>query len=732
MLVPSVTVFFSGGCIMILGLVASRLVAGALGSSLYTWTSILGVVLSGLCVGNYIGGRLADRYHTRRLLAVLFGLSSAACVTVVILNNVVGRWDWLWRLSWPAHVCVHVALVFLLPSVLLGMIGPVVAKLALDRGLSTGRTMGTIYAWAAAGSLTGTFLAGFFLIPCYGSIAIVWSIGAAMLAMALFYWISCWALYLWALVFGAVATMGMAPADWARAAGVSAGLREAEDPNVVLYEDETAFGHVQVTRVSRRPDRRAFWRDQRWHSEVVLGDVTNLQHFYTQVYAGLTHGLSGPEEALATMVIGGRGYALAQYLRAAWPASAVEVVEIDPGVTRAATEALGLHEDTAIRTVNADARTYVERVLREMRGRESAERYDFIYDDAINDGSVPFELVTKEFNDRIAELLTDEGLYMMTLADTYESGRFLGAVIGTLEQTFPYVHVIASRVRLPSLQDTFVVAATRRQFDPERLLSEHNEYLPFRLLDGSEVAQLKERAEHLVLTDDYAPVENRLTPVVRQGATERLARQCLREAETLQRQGHRELSAAKYRQAMGLNSSLSVRAYNAIGYMGVEAGDLEAGAEALQKAIDYQTDSGLEQTAIASIHMNLGILLRRMDRMDQGREHLAEAVKWFRVDLQQHPNSVVVWGWLGDTLEILKDVQEASDAFERAVALEPKNVSYHEKLVELLKSQRRYGDAIAALRRQIALLKEQGQREAAWELSQDVEMLEYERVKQRQ
>jgi tetratricopeptide (TPR) repeat protein len=732
MLVPSVTVFFSGGCIMILELVASRLVARALGSSLYTWTAILGVVLSGLCVGNYIGGRLADRYHTRRVLAVLFGLSSAACVTVVILNNVVGRWAWLWRLSWPVHVFVHVALVFLLLSVLLGMIGPAVAKLALDRGLSTGRTLGTIYAWAAAGSLTGTFLAGFFLIPCYGSVAIVWSIGAAMLAMALFYWISCWALYLWAIVFGALATMGMAPADWARAAGVSAGLRETADPNVVLYEDETAFGHVQVTRVSRRPDKRAFWQDQRGHSEVVIGDVTNLQHFHTQVYAGLTHGLSGPEEAPATMVIGGRGYAFAQYLRAAWPASEVEVVEIDPGVTRAATEALGLREDTAIRTVNAGARNHVERVLRERRGRESARCYDFVYDEAINDHSVPFELVTKEFNDKIAELLTDEGLYMMNLVDTYESGRFLGAVIGTLEQTFPYVRVIASRARLPSLQDTFVVAAARRKFDPESLLSEHNEYLPFRVLDASEVAHLKEQADHLVLTDDYAPVEDRLTPVVRQGATERLARQCLREAETLQRQGHRELSTAKYQQAMVLNPALSIRAYDAIGYMGVEAGDLEAGAQALQKAIDYQTDSGSEQTAIASVHMNLGVLLRRMGRAEEGRTHLAEAVKWFRVDLQRHPNSVVVWGWLGDTLEIMKDIKGASDAFERAVGLEPESIAYHEKLAGLLESQRRYDETIEVLRRQIVLLKKQGQKETAWELSQHVQKLEYERVKQRQ
>ncbi|UCD50255.1 MAG: fused MFS/spermidine synthase [Phycisphaerales bacterium] len=729
MLVPSVTVFFASGCLMILELVAARLVARALGSSLYTWTAILGVVFAGVGGGNYIGGRLADRFHVRRVLAVLFGLSSAACVGIVILNNVVGRWGWLWSLDWPVHVFAHVALVFLLPSVLLGMIGPAVAKLALDQGLGPGRTMGTIYAWGAAGGLAGTFLAGFFLFAHYGSIAVVWSIGAAMLAMALFYWISCWALHLWALVFGALATMGMAPADWAQVAGVSAGLREMPDPNAVLYKDETSFGRVQVTRVSQRPDRRAFSQDQPWHSELIIGDVTNLQQFHTKVYAGLTEGLSGPEQALTAMVVGARGYAFPQYLQATWPAAEVEVVEVDPGVTRAALAAFGLPEDTAIRTVNADARNHVDRLLRRMQGGESTQPHDFIYQDAISGHAVPFELVTKEFNDKIAELLTDDGVYLANLVDTYESGKFLGAVIGTLEQTFPYVRVIANRVRPPSLQETFVVVAARRPFYPHSILSRHNKYLPLRVLDVSEMTHLKEQADRLVLTDDYAPVESLLAPVVRQGATERRARRCFRQAEALQRQGHQGPSTTRYREAMALNPSLTIGACNAIAFMSVEAGDLEAGAEALQEAIDYQTDRELEQTAIASIHMNLGLLLRRMGRDDEGRDHLAEAVKWFRIDLDQHPNSVVGWAWLGDTLTILKDAEGATEAFERAVALEPENVSHYEKLVELLKAQQRYDEAIAVLRQQIAMLKERGERDAALELSQYVEILEYERVK---
>ncbi len=58
---PDLIVFVSSGCIMILELVAGRIVAPYVGVSLYTWTGIIGVVLAGISLGNYLGGWLADR-----------------------------------------------------------------------------------------------------------------------------------------------------------------------------------------------------------------------------------------------------------------------------------------------------------------------------------------------------------------------------------------------------------------------------------------------------------------------------------------------------------------------------------------------------------------------------------------------------------------------------------------------------------------------------------------------
>ncbi|MGC9360587.1 MAG: fused MFS/spermidine synthase, partial [Anaerolineae bacterium] len=74
---PHAVVFVSSFCIMVIELVASRLTAPVLGVSLYTWTSVIGVIMGGIALGNYTGGRLADRWASMWLLGLLFALAGA-------------------------------------------------------------------------------------------------------------------------------------------------------------------------------------------------------------------------------------------------------------------------------------------------------------------------------------------------------------------------------------------------------------------------------------------------------------------------------------------------------------------------------------------------------------------------------------------------------------------------------------------------------------------------------
>ncbi len=727
LLIPGATVFLSSGCIMILAVVASRLVARALGSSLYTWTFVAVVALSGLALGSIAGGRIADRFHVRRILSVLFAVSSAACVALVIVNNVISDWTWLWQLSWPVHVVFHICLVFLIPLSLLGAVGPVVVKMALDQGLGSGRTLGILFAWAAAGCVVGILLAGFFLIANFGSTVIVWAIGAVLLALAFLYWVSCWVLYLWAMIFAALAAMGMAPADWAREGGLAAGLREPNDPSV-LYQEETPYHHISVRRVSEKPDKRTLWLDQRLGDEIVMSDVDHVRSFHTEVWAALTHGLSESDRPLAALVISGGGYSFPRYLKAVRPDSHVEVVEIDPGVTEAAAEAFGLPRDTTIQTVNVGARYYLSQLV---RGRDRPDRrYDFVYTNVIDDYAVSFDWMTMEFNEDVAALLSDGGVYLISLVDTFESGRFLGAVVHTLEQTFSHVWAIGSRAGSSGLPGTYVVAATQRTFDPKRILTEYNKHLVFSVLDESEMTHLKDCCGELVLTDDYAPVESMQTAAVRSGARRQLARRYLREAARLHTQDRYERSIARYRQVAEHDPSEATRAYDAIGLVRLEQGDLEGAAQAFEQAIENHIETGLQQALLASVHVNFGTLLQKMGKPAEARAHWTEAARRLRIDLERSPESVYVWESLGDTLVLAGQLNEAVVAFEKAIALDPEHLDYYRKLVRVLEVQKRYDEAIAVARRQLDLLKEQDRHDAVLEMSQYIDLLEYRKVKQ--
>jgi MFS family permease len=176
-------VFCSSVCIMVLELTASRLIAKHVGSSLFTWTSVIGVVLAGITVGNYLGGWLADKYPPRKTLSWLFLVASMLCFSVLWMDQFANRLDRPESFSWPYWVLTVVAMVYLAPSIALGTISPVVARMALSLGTKTGITVGNIYAWGAAGSIAGTFLAGFYLIAMYGTKAIIALTAAALVLM---------------------------------------------------------------------------------------------------------------------------------------------------------------------------------------------------------------------------------------------------------------------------------------------------------------------------------------------------------------------------------------------------------------------------------------------------------------------------------------------------------------------------------------------------------------------
>jgi MFS family permease len=184
-LLPYALAFFSSLCIMVLELVSSRLVARHVGASLTVWTSVIGIILGGICLGNVLGGRLADRVEPRRAVGPLFGLGAFLTLCCLWVNAEVGRiLPAPEALNWELRTVIVVILDFLLPATVLGMVGPVVAKMAVDQSKRTGSAIGDVYFCGAIGSIVGTYLAGFVLMSVAPISTIVQVITAALAVLA--------------------------------------------------------------------------------------------------------------------------------------------------------------------------------------------------------------------------------------------------------------------------------------------------------------------------------------------------------------------------------------------------------------------------------------------------------------------------------------------------------------------------------------------------------------------
>ncbi len=496
---PYVVVFTASACILVIEIVAGRILAPVIGVSLYTWTSIIGIVLAGISLGNYLGGRIADwRPHPTTLGLILLAGGISSLAILPIFAAVADLFDSVPILP---RIVLIVTSLFIAPSIILGMVTPVVIKLELKDLQKTGNVVGRIYALSTAGSILGTFLTGFVLIQWWGTrtILVVVSLVLVLLALALG--------NLWR-----PGTRNIAPVGVALLAVVAGlvGIGFARSALGSPCLEESAYFCIKVKdEVRDGREIRILTLDALRHSFTDLSDPAHLVYTYEKVFADMADYIAETEPGMRVLFIGGGGYTMPRYLEHTYPESTLEVIEIDPAVTEVALEQFGLRPDTGIISYNEDARMKIPRLPH--------DKYDLVVGDAFNDLSVPYHLTTKEFNEDVAALLKEDGIYVANVVDERQDGRFLRSFASTLKETFDYVYVIRgdSNWDSPS-RHTYVIAGANQPFTAYDLNSAANRAgraSTTELMPGADFALWLKEDPGVVLTDDYVPVDNMLAPL---------------------------------------------------------------------------------------------------------------------------------------------------------------------------------------------------------------------------
>ena len=491
-------VFLASFSVLVIEIVAGRILAPYVGVSLYTWTSIVGVVLAGISVGAYLGGIIADRYPHLSTLGWILFLSGLGVVSISPLTDLIG--GTFFRTSLMVRILLVTTIIFFIPSCILGMVLPMVVKLTLRNLEKTGNVVGKIYATSALGSILGTFTTGFFLISWMGTRNLLFTTGILLLLAAPF--------------FGGffiqrkrtVAFVILLPFLWLL-------YRYAFSPVLderTFFFKESNYYTIKLKRNSGDSKDRliTLYLDKLSHSCSDPNDPFRLEYRYIQSYKEIIQWQARNKKSFKTLFIGGGGYTFPRFIEARYPNAEIDVVEIDPEVTQVSKKYLGNSLTSKIQTFNEDGRWFVMNCKGE-------ERYDFIFADAFNDLSVPYHLTTKEFAIQLKRLLKKDGLLLTNVIDRFVKGSFLPSYIRTLEDVFGQgnVHLIT----LGPFQDDMgvvnrVVVTSPQKLDIEDLGSSFNS-----IGQNERISHImpQEKLQHtlnqfspVILTDDYVPIDN--------------------------------------------------------------------------------------------------------------------------------------------------------------------------------------------------------------------------------
>lgn len=523
----AVAVFLAGSALLGLEIAASRVLAPYFGNSLYVWGALIGIVLAGLSTGYWVGGAIADRYPTPRLLVAMLGAASLLVLAIPfadgwVLDRLVD-WDPGPRLN-PLLATIFL---FGAQSVILGTVSPIAVRLKAHSLDQLGRTAGRLFAISTAGSIAGTFATSFWLIPELGTDQVLASAAVALMlaaaAVALVERLALAGALALALAGASVgAVVSLAPDKGGTVAGSqlrnwspvyrqqrdedrSGSLEDTQSGYTILHTKDSQYHRIAVV---EDDDSRYLRFDSSFQSGMYVDDPFRTRFEYSD-YLQLPFAYRPGTRRILYIGLGG-GSAPKRTWRD-FPATQIEVVELDPEVVDVAYEYFDVPRDPRLRIEVEDGRRFLA---------NNDGPWDAIVIDAFYSDSIPFHLATREFLELARSRLAPGGVVSTNIIGAVRGtdSRLFRSMLRTYRTVFPTVAihpVLGEGERnLDAIRNVILVAgdgaAPSKEFLQERW-AEVRKQAP-----GAPdlTAAIRGRVDAPVttedvpvLTDDYAPTD---------------------------------------------------------------------------------------------------------------------------------------------------------------------------------------------------------------------------------
>lgn len=486
-IILEIAVFVCGGLVMIYEIIGSRILSPYIGTSTYTWTSLIGVILAALSLGYWLGGKWADKKPDIKILAsVIFIAGGLVSVTILLKDFILAA---VAQNSLPLELKSVIAalLLFAPASVFLGFVTPYAVKLKTKTLDETGQTVGRLYALSTIGSIVGTFSAGFFLIPFVGSTRTLYFIAGSLILLSIL------------LVPFAFSRLNIAViAVFILGVLANETFLHYQKNTLNFYDIDTEYARLQVFETTHKatgkPIRAMAIDPYIYQSSMFLEDGKPASEYH-KFYHLLRF---FKPDFHKTLMIGGAGYSFPKEYLNTYKTAEIDVVEIDPQMTEIAKRFFRLKNDPRLKIVHKDGRVFLNQA--------ENKKYDVILMDAFTSlFSVPFQLTTLEAAQQINRVLNDDGVVIFNIGGAIEgdSAKFLQAEIATYKKVFPQILLfkVDNKKEDSEVQNIILIASKNK-----------NKFVL--KTDDAEISELfahfydKNLPENKnILTDDLAPVE---------------------------------------------------------------------------------------------------------------------------------------------------------------------------------------------------------------------------------
>jgi spermidine synthase len=474
------SVTLAGMAVLVIEITAMRMLAPYFGNSIFTISSVIGIILAALGLGYYLGGSLADR---RPSAAWFFSLIVAAGFSVLLLQflNAVLLPGIAYRLSLIDGPLIVSFLMFFLPAMFLAMLSPFAITLlhAREGGKGVGNASGLVFFWSTLGSIAGSLATGFVLIPHLGIGSIVAGTGSGLVLLG--------GAGLLAARKPKILPVGLA------LLGLLSGivLRHGGTVRSDVYAADGLYDRIVIRDIPLRGrGARILLQDLNVSGGLYLDDGS-MAFDYTKYFD--LYRLFTPELKSA-LAIGGGAYTVPRSILHDSPRATVDVAEIDPSLHALALRYFDLPGDARLRNHVTDGRRFLH---------DTQERYDLIFSDAYRSFvSAPPQFATLEFFRLARSRLRENGVLIANFYGSLapETRATICSVLRTMRAAFPQVYVIATANPASEELQNFIFVG-------------HNAPDPERRAGLGRAAALEWRAPdslldaYPVLTDDFAPVE---------------------------------------------------------------------------------------------------------------------------------------------------------------------------------------------------------------------------------